>query len=167
MSELAKKRVRTSLKAIAQFKRACILSSSLSERCNHVRKMLVGRQYDNLFIVDLAFIKIHNYMTVYTNVRYSHGRMSSFVHGYSTHTRSAWWANQSSVHLLYDHLARGSMTVKITCTHYKKYVQFTHVKFLGGSINLKNLPKEPMSHYWPRLFSLALSVHTKTPNIPR
>jgi hypothetical protein len=35
MSELPKKRVRTSLKAIAQFKRACILSSSLSERCNH------------------------------------------------------------------------------------------------------------------------------------
>jgi hypothetical protein len=32
MSELAKKRVRTSLKAIAQFKRACILCSSLSER---------------------------------------------------------------------------------------------------------------------------------------
>jgi hypothetical protein len=35
MSELPKKRVRTSLKAIAQFKRACILSSSLSERFNH------------------------------------------------------------------------------------------------------------------------------------
>jgi hypothetical protein len=35
MSELSKKRVRTSLKAIAQFIRACILSSSLSERCNH------------------------------------------------------------------------------------------------------------------------------------
>ncbi len=35
MSELSKKRVRTSLKAIAQFKRACILSSSLSERFNH------------------------------------------------------------------------------------------------------------------------------------
>jgi hypothetical protein len=34
-SELAKKRVRTSLKAIAQFKRACILNRSLSERCNH------------------------------------------------------------------------------------------------------------------------------------
>ncbi len=34
-SELAKKRVRTSLKAIAQFKRACILRSSLSERCKH------------------------------------------------------------------------------------------------------------------------------------
>jgi len=30
MSELAKKRVRTSLKAIAQLKRACILGSSLS-----------------------------------------------------------------------------------------------------------------------------------------
>jgi hypothetical protein len=37
MSELSKKRVRTSLKAIAQFKRACILSSSLSERWNHVK----------------------------------------------------------------------------------------------------------------------------------
>jgi hypothetical protein len=36
MSELSKKRVRTSLKAIAQFKRACILSSSLTERCKHV-----------------------------------------------------------------------------------------------------------------------------------
>jgi hypothetical protein len=41
MSELSKKRVRTSLKAIAHFKRACILSSSLSERCNQV----VGGQY--------------------------------------------------------------------------------------------------------------------------
>jgi hypothetical protein len=41
MSELAKKRVRTSLKAIAQFKRACILCSSLSERCYHV-KLLRG-----------------------------------------------------------------------------------------------------------------------------
>jgi hypothetical protein len=37
MSELSKKRVRTSLKAIAQSKRVCILSSSLSERCNHVK----------------------------------------------------------------------------------------------------------------------------------
>jgi hypothetical protein len=37
MSELSKKRVRTSLKAIAQFERACILSSSLSERCFHVK----------------------------------------------------------------------------------------------------------------------------------
>jgi hypothetical protein len=35
MSELSKKRVRTSLKAIAQFKRARIWSSSLSEQCNH------------------------------------------------------------------------------------------------------------------------------------
>ncbi len=35
MSELSKKRVRTSLKAIAQLKRACILRSSLSERSNH------------------------------------------------------------------------------------------------------------------------------------
>ncbi len=41
MSELPQKRVRTSLKAIAQFKRACIFSNSLSERCYHV-KFLVG-----------------------------------------------------------------------------------------------------------------------------
>jgi hypothetical protein len=41
MSELSKKRVRISLKAIAQFKRACVLSSSLSERCNQV----FGGQY--------------------------------------------------------------------------------------------------------------------------
>jgi len=32
------------------------------------------------------------------------------VQYYSTYMRSTWWANQSSVHLLYDHLARGSMT---------------------------------------------------------
>jgi hypothetical protein len=37
MSELSRKRVRTSLKAIAQFKRARILRSSLSERWNHVK----------------------------------------------------------------------------------------------------------------------------------
>ena len=37
MSEFSKKRVRTSLKAIAQFKRACILFSSLSERCYRVK----------------------------------------------------------------------------------------------------------------------------------
>jgi hypothetical protein len=37
MSELSKKRVRTSLKAIAQFKRGCILSSSLSERWHHFK----------------------------------------------------------------------------------------------------------------------------------
>jgi hypothetical protein len=41
MSELSQKRVRTSLKAIAQFKRPCIFSSSLSDRCYHV-KFLVG-----------------------------------------------------------------------------------------------------------------------------
>jgi hypothetical protein len=37
---------------------------------------------------------------------------------YSTYMRSAWWANQN-IHLLYDHLARGSMTVKITFTRYE------------------------------------------------
>jgi hypothetical protein len=37
MSELSKKRVRTSLIAIAQFKRACILSSSLSERFDRIK----------------------------------------------------------------------------------------------------------------------------------
>ncbi len=37
MSELPKKRVRTSLKAIAQLKRACILCNSLSERCKYVK----------------------------------------------------------------------------------------------------------------------------------
>jgi len=39
-------------------------------------------------------------MTIYTIVKNS------------MHTRSAWWANQSSVHLLYDHIARGSKMAK-------------------------------------------------------
>ncbi len=43
---------------------------------------------------------------------------------YSTYMRSAWWANQN-IHLLYDHLARRSITVKITFTRYEKYVHVT------------------------------------------
>ncbi len=46
MSELSKTRVRTSLKAIAQFKRACILNSSLSERCNYVK--FLGAVYSKI-----------------------------------------------------------------------------------------------------------------------
>jgi hypothetical protein len=42
----------------------------------------------------------HTHMTIYTIVKNS------------MHTRSAWWANQSSVHLLYDHIARGSKMAK-------------------------------------------------------
>jgi hypothetical protein len=45
MSELSRKRVRTSLKAIAQFKRACILRSSLSERCTPVKFLGGSIQY--------------------------------------------------------------------------------------------------------------------------
>ncbi len=47
---------------------------------------------------------------------------------YSTYMRSAWWANQN-IHLLYDLLARGSMTVKITFTRYEKYVHITVYRF--------------------------------------
>jgi hypothetical protein len=52
----------------------------------------------------------------------------------STYMRSAWWANQSSVHLLYDHLARGSMTVIITFIRYEKYVHVTttYTGFIRG-----------------------------------
>jgi hypothetical protein len=45
---------------------------------------------------------------------------------YSTYMRSALWANQN-IHLLYDLLAQGSMTVKITFTRYEKYVHITEV----------------------------------------
>jgi hypothetical protein len=43
---------------------------------------------------------------------------------YSTYMRSPWWANQN-IHLLYDLLVRGSMTVKITFTCCEKYVHVT------------------------------------------
>ncbi len=43
---------------------------------------------------------------------------------YSTYMRSAWWANQN-IHLLYDLLARESMTLKITFTRYEKYEHVT------------------------------------------
>ncbi len=48
MSELSEKRVRTSLKAIAQSKRAFILNSSLSERCIHVKFFGGSIQYKKI-----------------------------------------------------------------------------------------------------------------------
>ncbi len=57
--------------------------------------------------------------------------------------RSAWWTNQSSVHFLYDLLARVSMTVKITFTRFEKYVHVTVMFLLEKDLNIvseRNLP---------------------------
>ncbi len=73
-------------------------------------------QYANHLLLDLAFIQIHTHMTIYKNVINS------------MYTRSAWRANQSSVHLLYDHLARGSTMAKLEQHSHAMYknVQSLH-----------------------------------------
>ncbi len=48
MSELSKKRVRTSLKAIAQFKRACILSSSIRRVIEWLQEIKTADQWAEL-----------------------------------------------------------------------------------------------------------------------
>jgi hypothetical protein len=72
-------------------------------------------------------------MTIYTKVKYS------------TYMWSAWWANQSSVHLLFvfDLLARGPMTVNITFTRYEKYVHDTVMYLPEKDLNIVSERKLP------------------------
>ncbi len=83
----------------------------------------------------LSFIGRHR---IYTD-SHTHDHLHNVK--YSTYMRSAWWANQN-IHLLYDLLARGSMTVKITFTRYEKYVHVTLPGFFSSSVR---------HYYWRRV----------------
>jgi hypothetical protein len=86
--------------------------------CTHWAGIMVMRKTPVDSMISSLLLTLYLYR--FTTHNHLHTKVK-----YSTYMRPSWWANQSSVHLLYDLLARGSMTLNITFTRYEKYVHVT------------------------------------------